>query len=302
MKMNEIYEIHGTGGKNQLSVPVKINPYRRFVSRMYRALTTPFRTLLPDFIIIGAAKAGTTSLYDYLIQHPDIYCALQKETFYFVNLRKRNWRLPYRSYFPTYFTKFSAEYIHKRKFLTGEATPGYLFFPHCVAAIHRVLPNAKLIVILRNPVDRAFSQYHFFKNRGKDSHLLTFEDAIANEKTEFQKIGMSKQEYLYNFPRSSYLSRGIYVEQLENWFKFYPEEQFFICSIEEMSGNAQNTISKIYEFLDVENHILTDLKIKNVGQYRDSINPETREQLIEYFRPYNEKLYKLLGKQFDWDK
>jgi len=270
----------------------------RLVSGVYRTLTTPFRTLLPDFLIIGAIKAGTTFLYHYLIQHPDIYRALRKETHYFDRPRK----LPYRSYFPTFFTKFSAEYIHKRKFLTGEASPGYLFFPHCAAAIHRVLPNAKLIVILRNPVDRAFSQYHYYKKVGQDSHFLTFEDAIANEKTEFQKTGMSKQEYLYKFPVRSYLSRGIYVEQLENWFKFYPEEQFFICSIEEMSDNEQNTVSKIYEFLDVEDHILTDLKKKNVGQYRDSINPETREQLIEYFRPYNQRLYKLLGQKFDWDK
>ena len=299
--MSSKNKIHGTGEKNQLSEHLKINPYRTFVSRAYRILTTPFRTLLPDFLIIGAAKAGTTSLYDYLIQHPDIYRALRKEVHYFDSPRKGNLRLPYRSNFPTCFTKFSAKYIHKRKFLTGEATPGYLFFPNCVAAIHRALPNAKLIVILRNPVDRAFSQYRDQYDR--QTEILTFEDAIANEKNRMsKKAGMSEQEHIFNFRMLSYLSRGIYVEQLENWFKFYPEKQFFICSTEEMSDNEQNAMSKIYEFLDIEDHILTDTKRKNTGSHGASINPETRERLIEYFRPYNEKLYKLLGKQFDWDK
>src|SRR5689334_8975756 len=123
----------------------------------YRNSTSQLR-LLPDFIIIGAQKGGTTSLYNYLIEHPLIKSARRKEVHYFDrNFHKGvSW---YKAFFPTSLEKYYAENILKKDFITGEGSPEYLFYPHCAEKAVRVLPQAKIIALLRNPVDRAYSQY-----------------------------------------------------------------------------------------------------------------------------------------------
>ncbi len=119
-------------------------------SWIYRRLTSGSRRL-PDFIILGAQRAGTSSLYYYLSQHPQILPAVRKELHFFDDHYRRGlgW---YRSQFPT---------RGARGTITGEATPYYLSHPHAPARIQRLLPQARLIVLLRNPVERAISHYFF---------------------------------------------------------------------------------------------------------------------------------------------
>lgn len=122
-----------------------------------RWITAPLRTL-PEFIIIGAQKAGTTSLYNYLIEHPSIFPAFKKEVLYFdVNYRKGiHW---YKSFFPTTIFKFLISKYSNRRFITGEASPYYILYPHAAKRIHSTLPKVKIIILLRNPINRSFSQY-----------------------------------------------------------------------------------------------------------------------------------------------
>ena len=143
-----------------------------------RKPTSPFR-LLPNFIIIGAQKCGTTSLYRNLIKHPHIASALRKEVYYFdLKFGKKN-TVWYKAYFPTVFYTYCMEKIRGHKLLTGEATPNYIFNPHSPKRVAHLLPQIKLIVMLRNPVDRAYSHYNMMVKKGLEQ--LSFEDAIKSE-------------------------------------------------------------------------------------------------------------------------
>jgi len=124
-----------------------------------RKLSGPFR-VLPDFLIIGAPKCGTTSMYLYLLRHPSMRPAYRKETHFFSDDRYySNGSFGYRKMFATYFFKIYFEKIKKLKFLTGEASPGYLRDKKTPERVFKVLPKIKLIVLLRNPVNRSFARY-----------------------------------------------------------------------------------------------------------------------------------------------
>src|SRR5437868_6286833 len=122
--------------------------------KAYRA-TTNWMRLVPDFIIIGAQKGGTTSLYNYLITHPGIAPIYVKEPHFFDTSFSKGlvW---YRSHFPTRLEKYYAQHFHKLDFITGEASPYYLFHPLAPERVAKTLPHVKLILVLRNPVDRAY--------------------------------------------------------------------------------------------------------------------------------------------------
>ena len=154
--------------------------YKRIVYGLFQRhiyyITGPIR-VLPDFIVIGCQKCATTSLYDYLIQHPNISSATEKEIHFFDS----NYNVGitwYRSFFPTVFSKQFSK-LRKEKFVTGEASPMYIFNPIVSKRILSILPNVKLIAILRNPIDRAYSHYNMQVKNGYET--LSFEEAIKNE-------------------------------------------------------------------------------------------------------------------------
>jgi len=155
MEMNYLWLV-----KAFLSDPKKIPKAARFLLRLS---TSPIRTL-PNFIIVGFPKCGTTSLYEYLVQHPSILPAFQKEIFFFIWHAKKG-MLWYRANFPTVITKFIQK-LRKRKFVTGEATPSYLLYPKVARQIHNMNPNTKLIVLMRNPTDKAFSNFNHLVREG----------------------------------------------------------------------------------------------------------------------------------------
>ena len=262
----------------------------------------PHLRSLPDFVIIGAMKAGTTSLYDFIVKHPAIVSASSKELHYF-SLRYRYGELWYRTNFPT---KISKYYFYKKtgqKLLSGEATPGYLFYPMIPERMKEVLPDVKLIVILRNPVNRAYSNYRMVFRNNKEQ--LSFEKAIELE----EKRCIGERERMIQDPSfkpkhyrvHSYLARGVYTDQLENWFKHYDREKFLILTTEDLREDPQKTLDQVFDFLGVSPFQVKNLKDLNVGNYKE-MNEDTRKFLVEYFKPHNEKLFKLLQRSFDWNK
>src|SRR5581483_11863989 len=147
-----------------------------------RQLTADFR-VLPDFLVIGGQKCGTTALYNYIIEHPDIYLAVRKQMHYFDNRYEKGDRW-YRSGFPTVAEKFYVKNILRKRFITCEATPNYIFHPQAARRVARLLPHAKFILVLRDPVDRAYSHYNHEIRKGTE--MLSFEEAIAKEKERLQ--------------------------------------------------------------------------------------------------------------------
>lgn len=247
-------------------------------------------------------KSGSTALSNYLMQHPYIKIPVyQKEVHFFdVNFQRGiSW---YKSFFPTKFYKYFMEKFKTHKLLTGEKSPYYIFHPHAPIRIFSILPNVKIIILLRNPVNRAYSHYQHSKRNKRES--LSFEEAIKVEperlKGELDKMINSKTYKSYNYGHYSYLSRGIYINQIKLWFEHFPKEQVIILKSEDLFENPQSVLNRIYEFLDIPKIRHKGFKKIFTHEY-EKINKKTREYLKDYFRPYNEQLYEYLGLDFNWE-
>jgi Sulfotransferase domain len=254
---------------------------------------------LPDFLIIGAQKAGTTYLYHLLTQHPFINAATAKEVHYFdVNFSKGiDW---YRFHFP------QPVWREGRKTMTGEASPYYLFHPHAAMRAADAVPDARLIVLLRNPVDRAYSDYQHKYREGREP-LRSFREAIEAEghrlRGERAKM-LAHEDYTGpNYRKFSYLSRGIYVDQLKEWRKYFDEDQFLVLKSEDFFDHPKNTLASVHEFLGLPPWEIGDLGEEPEASHKASyseLDPATRERLEKYFEPHNRRLYEFLGVDFGW--
>lgn len=276
--------------------------YRKKIQRfsyLYRRITSPLR-VFPSFIIIGCAKSGTTSLYNYLIQHPAVFPAYKKEIHYFSKYYERgdNW---YRTYFCTNIYK-KIKYPRGNT-VTGEATPYYIFHPLAALRVKKVLPDAKIICILRNPVDRAYSHYSMMVRLGYEHQ--SFKEAINEEykrlKDEEKKLINDPTYYSFKYQNFSYLSRGHYEKQLRTWFKIFDKSQFLIIKSENLYRNPQIEINKIFKFLNVPEYNLKETKVFGETNKLKKIDKELRKKIAQYYKPYNEKLYSLLDQNFYWE-
>ncbi len=250
---------------------------------------------LPDFLIIGAQKSGTTSLYDLLTQHPHVERAALKELNYFdrhfekgVEWYRSQFRLP--------------RLNEERKPITGEATPDYLFYPDAAKRAAQVVPQARLIVLLRNPVDRAYSHYHHQIRKGRET--LGFEEAIEAEQArlrgETDKVLEDEHYTSFNYRHFLYLSRGVYVDQLLRWSEFFGQEQMLVLKSEDFFERAPETLKLVLDFLHLGDWEPGTWGIRNKGHYNQRMNPATRRRLEEYFEPHNRRLYKYLDQDFGW--
>jgi len=257
--------------------------------------------MLPDFIIIGAQRSGTTSLFNYLGQHPEIYHSFPKETHYFSNHYQKgtDW---YRSHFPLKIHKEIKESYLKRKLISGEATPYYVSHPLAPERVHDLVPNVKLIVLLRNPVDRAYSHYYHQVKLGIEP--LSFEDAIEAEAErisgEVEKIKQDNHYRSFYLQNYSYLYRGVYIHQLRDWLKYFDREQLMVLESEGFFGNPTQTLEQIYDFLGVSDFGLKNFKNYHHAQYPPMIS-EIRKKLSDYFFPYNRELFEYLGVDPFWE-
>jgi len=245
---------------------------------------------LIDLLIIGAQRAGTTSLYNYITQHPNVAKASSKEIHFFDNNYDKgiDW---YLNHFPL--STINSDMV------TGEATPYYIFHPLARKRIQETIPEVKLIVLLRNPVDRAFSHYNHTRRQGNET--LTFEEAIRLELLTLpvEKKKVQQGNYSAIHQKLSYLERGIYVDQLKKWFDVFPKKQFLILKSEDFFSNPLKILNEIFQFLNIPKLELKDFEKLQSFEYQ-KMTHETREKLEEFFKPLNEKLYMLLNKDFDW--
>lgn len=273
---------------------------------LYRTATSPLRAL-PDFLIIGTQKGGTTSLYLYLNEHPNIGGAVIKEIHFF----DKNYHLGlswYRAQFPTPLRKLYTRDIRKQNYIIGEASPNYIIHPHTPERVAKILPHVKLIALLRNPVERAYSQYRHNVARGYEH--LSFADAIEAEeertRAEKEKVLSDEQYNSTVLSHYSYLARGVYVDQLKNWLNFFPEEQLLLLKSEELNSEPTEIFKQTLAFLNVP-VLIPDSLQKEFKHYNTSENtvaskldPVLRERLVAYFEPHNARLYELVGRDFGW--
>ena len=232
---------------------------------------------LPDFVIIGAQKGGTSFLYHLLTLHPLVEPAARKELHFFDNPELfdhgAEW---YRRCFPRLNSKDG------QRSMTGEATPYYLFDPPVAKRMAQIVPQARLIALLRNPIDRAYSHYQMQVKRGTEPR--TFEEAIEQQ-------------------HSSYMSRGIYVDQLLRWFEFFGKEQMLILKSEDFFARPVETLKVVLTFLDLPDWQPEAPELqqrRHSGTYIQKLDPSTRQRLEAYFEPYNQRLYECLDVDFGW--
>jgi len=240
----------------------------------------------PDFVVIGAQRGGTTSLYRYLTGHPEVGGALRKEVHFFdQNYEKGvDW---YLAHFP----------LRGEARLVGEASPFYLVHPEVPGRMRATVPGVKLIALLRNPVERAYSQYQLNVRRGLEP--FSFAEAIAQE--EARLAGATARRDLAA-RRSSYLLRGRYVEHVRRWLDVFPSEQFLIFKSEELFEEPGRILGQALAYLGVES---TGWEPPRFRAFHRAGYPEleaaTRARLAAYFAPYNRRLAELLGRDFGWE-
>jgi hypothetical protein len=244
---------------------------------------------LPNYIIIGAQRGGTTSLFHYLSENLSVSSPAKKELHFFSENYEKG--LPwYRNHFPV-----------KENTITGESTPYYLFHPLCAERIAKDVPDVRLIVMLRNPVSRAYSNYWLQVKQGREP--FSFEEAIkAEEKRTAGEEERILRDGNYNsLPHRlySYLARGLYVLQLERYIQYFEKEKLLILKSEDFFSDPITTAKRTYEFLGLPTKDLKPIRPHNAIDY-PKMDPETRQMLSQYFRSYNEKLYSLLGVDFQW--
>jgi hypothetical protein len=247
---------------------------------------------LPDFLIIGAQKAGTTALYAYLRRHPAITGPSWKEVSFFDRHyhRGEGW---YRGNFPNL--------VRCRGKLVGEASPSYIFHPLGPERVRALVPEAGLVALVRNPVDRAFSHYHHEVALGREP--LSFEDALDAEEErlhgEKERLVADARHFSRAWWSHAYKARGRYAEQLERWLAVFPSEQLLVVPSEDLGAEPERTHARVLAFLGAAPHRLDSYPRVYEREY-EPMKPETRERLAAEFDAPNRRLYELLGRDLGW--
>lgn len=253
------------------------------MKRILQRASSPVRRL-PDFVVIGGIRCGTTSLFEYLDSQQETRLSSRKELHYFDwNFdRGTSW---YRSWFPVLWNNR----------LTGEATPSYLMDPNAPARAHETIPNAKFIVLLRDPVDRAISHFNLRRQEGHEA-CDTLSAALDDEPN---RIGVESSSHRLGRNLDCYYLQGDYARGLERWFQYFDRDQFCIVASENLFEEPEATYKQILDFLELEVKDYPEFVGHNAahGEEDDS---ETAALLRRRYESANQELYELIGIDFGW--
>lgn len=250
----------------------------------------------PNFIILGAAKSGTTSLYKYLSQHPNIYMSSQKELNFFAfdgehfnsdGAADREGKQRY-----NYLKKISITNIQayqeqfegvKNEQAIGEASPLYLYSPRVAPRIYRYQPNIKLIAIFRNPIERAYSHLAYQIARNHES-ITDFDLVVKQEPITVNNIWYGSRHYV---------RLGYYYSQIKRYYELFEPSCIKIYLYEQLVNKPQEMLKNIFNFLEVDSTFLPNTKIK----YNQSVIPKNRKlhNLIASPSPLKSSLKKKLS-------
>jgi Sulfotransferase domain len=268
------------------SLPAPVRAVLRNAVWTFGRLTAGARPL-PDFLILGAQKAGTTALYAYLREHPEVTGPAWKEVSFFDRHYVRGLRW-YRGNFPL---------RGRRAAAVGEASPSYLFHPLAPERVRAALPDVRLVALLRNPVERAHSQYQHEVALGRES--LPFDDALAAEQArlagEVERLTSDPGYFSHAWWDHTYAARGLYAEQLERWLTLFPREQLLVLFTDELAADPAGSYKRVLDFLGVGGHELDSYPRIFEREYAP-MEPATRERLAASFAAPNRRLEQLLGR------
>jgi hypothetical protein len=279
----------------------RLRTRRRSAVGRLRALGAPER-MVPGYLILGVQKGGTTSLYQYLTAHPSVAAAARKEIRFFGESTYREGLSWYLSHFPTREYQRRYEKEHGTPLITGEASPKYFVGLGRPQRIMEVLPDVKLLLVLRNPVDRAYSHFQHTKRRGREHR--TFDTAMEQEigilEETRQALGRELDETTLPIPRG-YLQFGFYAKWLDYWLTVFPREQIHVVNSERLFSDPGEHLQPVFRFLGIPEWRSEEYGRHMVGSYNE-MEPALRKRLLGYMAPHNERLYEILGDRYEWDR
>jgi hypothetical protein len=284
--------------------PRRLKDVANWTTRTWGVATAGQRSS-PDFLIIGAKRGGTTSLFQYLLRHPGILGlypqvrGVKSTDYFFANFaRGERW---YRSHFPTasYRQRLTDRLGHPT--VSGEASPYYMWDSRIAARVHALAPAVKAIALLRDPVERAWSHYQERVHNGVEP--LAFVDALAAEtgrvEGELARMAADAAYYSQAHDWYTYRARGVYQPQLENWTATFPREQLLVLRSEDMYADVQGVFDQVCAFLEVPTFRLPTTESFNAIA-RGSMPESAREDLREFYAPHNAALSRYLGRDLLW--
>ncbi|HWC64416.1 MAG TPA: sulfotransferase domain-containing protein [Rhizomicrobium sp.] len=279
---------------------------REFLSTKSRKFLFESRRLspgpraMPDFIVIGAQKSGTSSMFVYLMQHPQVVRPIFKEPYFFDRHYHRglDW---YGRNFPSRGAMDRLNDRHGRRHMTFEATATYVFDPDVPARIAADIPTRKFIALLRNPAERAISAYWHARRMGKEPRSLM--EALDTDLKRYEQekafeagTGPKPQG---EPPRPTYLRRGIYAESIARWQSVFSPADLLVLQSEAMFANPKSTMARVFAFLGLPHAEGIDYAAQNVGGYGGT-DPEARRFLEDFYRPHNEWLNRISRTALSW--
>lgn len=292
--------------------------------RLWRAVQQPVANivrhadrrarLVPGFLVIGAQKAGTTSIYRFLESHPRILGAEKKEIHFFDTSAYRHGMRWYLSHFPSASQAAQHRAGAGGEPLTGEASPYYLFYPHAPRRVAEAFPDIRLLVVLRDPVERAWSHYQHSVRYGREK--LSFSEAVEREdervKADLERMERDEDFYSSKCIQFTYRHRGMYLEQLRRWWSVFGESAILVLKSEDLFGGHEPTFRQLGEFLGLDGLSAEDFPRRNVAPQapsslrlrRESGNEHVvaavKPSLRRFFEGPDEELFQVLGWTRGW--
>ncbi|MGN6611756.1 MAG: sulfotransferase [Angustibacter sp.] len=291
-----------TTGKRLLPRPVKEG--LRGAIRQYGVVTATSRPL-PDFLVLGTKRGGTTSMWNYLLGHPGVLAMFppaenfkSPHYFYWHYDRGERW---YRSHFATERQRRRSSGRTGQPVAAGEASPYYLYDPRVPARVRALMPDVRLVVMLRDPVERAYSHYKERVRAGVED--LSFEEALDAEPArlagELERMMTEPGYYSRSHDWYSYRDRGIYLPQLQRWSEQFPAEQLLVLRSEDFYLDPAAQYDRVVSFLGLAPFALQGAERWN---YRPAagMSDSTRQELEEFYAPHNAALEDYLGRPLGW--
>jgi hypothetical protein len=286
-------------------VPEQAKGAAKQAVRGYGSLTATWRPM-PDFLVLGTKRGGSTSAWRYLIQHPQVMPMVTRwehlkspHYFYWHYDLGPDW---YRGHFPTVAARHALQRRLGRRVITGESSPYYLFDPRVPARVARDLPEARFLVLLRDPVARAHS--HYWERVDNGVEPLGFAQALAAEqvRTTDEAKRMAADPYYYGRAHDwyTYRERGVYAPQLERWFAAVGRERVLVLVSEDMYRDEQAVMDEMARFLGIDPSPIPRIERHN-HRPADPMDPDVEAELREFYRPHNTALAELLGRELPWD-
>ena len=262
--------------------------------------TAPLRTL-PDFLIVGAQRAGTTSMYRRLSGHPDVLPAgLHKGVHYFDTAYARGpqW---YRSHFPLRATVERHRRATGRRPVTGEASPYYMFHPLVPGRIAQDLPDVKVVVMLRDPVERAYSAYTHERARGFETEELERALDLEPERLAGVDEAFARDPHHVSLAHqhNAYVARGRYAEQLQRLEQHLGRDRILVVDSDELFVDAGPQLAAVSDFLGIGPWDSESFEKRN-ARPRRALEGSVRERLERYFEPHDEQLAAWWGRTPSW--